>query len=122
MSAALLGMAALLIVWPLAINGSKFQFMLDVIGSRTLMLFYLFVGGFRMAALYLNGNWPVWGSVVRSAGATGGALVWLQMGMSLLISQSEAGGLPPPSVPLYLALVGAEFISAYRAAADVRFR
>lgn len=121
-SIALIGMAVILIGWPRAINGSKFQFMLDVVGSFTLMMVYLVVGCFRVIALYLNGNWPVWGAVVRSAGAICGALVWMQMALSLIIAQKAEAGLPPPSVPVYLALVGAELYSAYRAASDARYR
>lgn len=122
MTGALLGMAALLMIWPNAVAHSKFQFMLDVVGSKTLMLFYLFVGWFRAVALYLNGGWPVWGARVRALAAIGGALVWLQMAVSLIMAQLAIGAPPSPSVPLYLALVAAEFYSIYRAAADARFR
>lgn len=122
MTGALLGMGAMLVIWPNAIAMSKLQFMLDVVGSGSLTLLYITVGCFRIVALYLNGNWPLWGARVRALTAIGSAIVWLQMGMSLFLMQLAIGGPPSPSVPLYLALVCAELYSTYRAAADARYR
>lgn len=122
MTAALLGIGLELIIWPNAIATSKLQFMLEVLGSRNLMAFYLLVGWFRGVALYLNGGWPIWGARVRTYCAFGGALVWLQMGISLILTQLASGNPPSPSVPVFMALAAAELYSTYRAAADARYR
>lgn len=119
---ALLGIGAEMVIWPNAFAVSKLQFMLDVIGSGTLTIFLLVVGWFRALALFLNGGWPIWGARVRMFAAIGGAAVWLQMGMSLILIQLAAHGPPSPSVPLYIALVCAELYSTYRAAGDARYR
>lgn len=122
MTVALLSIGIELLIWPGSIAASKLQFMLDVLGSNTLTIFYLLVGWFRGIALYLNGGWPVWGARVRTFCAIGGSLVWLQMGISLIIAQLALGAPPSPSVPIFLALAAAELYSTYRAAADARFR
>ena len=121
MAAALFGMGLTLLSSPGAIHASKFHFMLDLISPFVLMFFYFIVGGVRLSALWINSDWPSGSSLMRSAGAIGGAMVWAQMAMSLLISQSAASTLPP-SIPLYSSLVAAELYSAYRAASDVRLR
>lgn len=119
---ALLGVGVEMVIWPNAFAVSKLQFMLDVIGSGTLTVFLLVVGWFRALALFLNGGWPIWGARVRMFAAIGGAAVWLQMGLSLILVQLASHGPPSPSVPLYISLVGAELWSTYRAAGDARYR
>jgi hypothetical protein len=122
MTFTLIGLGVHLIIWPGAVAASKFQFMLDMIGSQTLMLAYLIIGILRATALFLNGNWPVWGPLVRAYTSLGGALVWFQMDASLYLAQRAINADPSPSLWLYTALVGAELYSTYRAAADARYR
>lgn len=122
MAGAMLGMGVELLIWPDAIAKSKMLFMLDVLGSHTFMLAYLVVGGARCAALYLNGKQPTWGTRVRAVTAICGAFAWAQMGISLYLAQVAVGGPPSPSLPLYFALVIAEFYSTFRAASDARYR
>lgn len=120
MTCALFGLGIQLLIWPHAMSASSFRFLLDVIGAQYLMMFYLFVGWFRGVALFLNGNWPTWGPRVRALGAMLGAGVWMQMDISLIRLIPEQGTPPSPGIPVYSALVIAELISTYRAAADAR--
>lgn len=122
MTAAMLGVGVEMVIWPDAVAQSKLQFMLSVVGSTALMVFYLVVGALRACALYLNSDSPSVSSGMRAIGAAGGALAWLQMALSLIIAQASIGAPPSPSVPIFLALVAAELYSTYRAACDARRR
>jgi hypothetical protein len=122
MTAALLGLGVHLLIWPDAMRASSFRILLSAVGSDYLTAFYLFVGCFRAAALWLNGNWPRWGPQVRALGALLGAVVWLQMDIALA-QLAPAVGIPPsPGIPVYSALFLAELYSTYRAASDARLR
>jgi hypothetical protein len=122
MTCALFALGVHLLIWPDAIKASSFRILLNVIGSDSMMAFYLLVGGFRAVALYLNGNWPVWGPQVRALGALAGAVVWLQMDIALAQLAPAVGTPPSPGIPVYTALFIAELYSTYRAAADARLR
>jgi hypothetical protein len=111
-----------LVIWPTALANSKFQFLLDVIKPEVLAVLSLIVGLLRLVALYRNGQWPTWGPHVRAFCALATALVLLQMDVSLYLVQSAAQAPPSPTLPIFSALVLAEFYSTYRAAADARYR
>lgn len=122
MAGALLGIGIEQIIWPESFARSKLQFLLDILSPGALTLWCLVIGWFRALALYLNGGWPTWGARVRVLTSMGGAAVWMQMCISLVLAQIASNAPPSPSVPVFAALVFAEIYSTYRAAADVRFR
>lgn len=122
MAFALLGLGVHLAVWPHAMGASAFRFILEVVGSQNLTIFYLMVGIFRIVALVANGRWQTWGPRVRALAALCGAGVWLQMDIALLKLVPEVGSPPSPGIPVYSALFLAELVSTYRAAVDGRIR
>lgn len=122
MTAGLLGSGVLQLYWPDALEHGKFQSILDTVRPGSLALFCLVFGWVRAVALYLNGNWPLWGALVRAIGATAGALVLTQMLVSVVFFQLAITGPPSLIVPFLLAFTGAEICSAYRAASDARYR
>lgn len=122
MAAALFLIGAELVVWPEAIARSKLQFMLDVIGTPSFTAFYLFFGIQRMTALFLNGGGKPWTAYARAVGALAGAFAWLQMAISLIVTQIGLHAPPSPTVPLLLMLVIIEMYSTFRAFDDARYR
>lgn len=122
MTGALLGVGFEQVIWPGSFASSKLQFMLDVISGASLAVFCVMIGWVRAVALFLNGNWPVYGARVRMVASIGGAAVWIQMGLSLVLIQIQLDAPPSPSVPVFFSLVAAELYSTYRAASDARYR
>lgn len=120
MTVALIWLGVHLLMWPRAVEASAFRAILEVVSIEVLTAIYLFIGTFRIVALYANGRSLVWGPAVRAVGALFGAGVWLQMDYALLRLHMDFGSPPSPGLPLYSVLVGAELLSTYRAAADVR--
>lgn len=118
MTAAMLGLAFEIIIWPGTIGASAFRYMLQLVGPTNLGLFFAIAGLLRIAALVANGQWPVYGPRCRAVGAAMGALIWFEMLAALFILAPE-NGVPSPGIPVYLALTTGELISAYRAATDV---
>lgn len=118
MTVAMLGLALEIAIWPGTIGASAFRYMLQVVGTSNLSMFFMMVGLLRIAALIANGQWPVYGPRCRAVGAGFGALIWFQMVIALLIL-APTSGIPSPGIPVYLALTTGELISAYRAATDV---
>lgn len=97
--------------------------MLDTMPSAAAIGYYcLLVGAFRGVALFLNGHLGSWGTSCRAAMAFFSATVWGQMGASLFIEQSTAGGPPSPILVIFVVFVFAEFDAFRRAVADDRFR
>lgn len=84
-----------------------------------LQVFFAIVGFLRVAGLYANGHWPVYGPWCRAGCALFGALIWGEMLLSLIkwSSQSDYVSL---GVPVYALLTVGELISCYRAANDGR--
>lgn len=119
MTAAMLGLAIEIAIWPGTIGASAFRYMLQVVGTQNLGTFFAVAGLLRIAALTANGRWPVYGPRIRAVAAGCGALIWFQMLIALFILAPKSG-IPSPGIPVYLALTFGELISAYRAATDVR--
>lgn len=116
MTIALLGLGFLVIQWPQSVVVSDFRYILHAVGPVHLGIFFIVIGGFRIAALIANGSWRR-GPIVRAVGALAGALVWGQMELALLLLIPIAGTPPSPGVPVYFGLVIGELISVYRALA-----
>lgn len=114
----MLGIAVVLAVSPKAIAYSTFHLMLDIgFSQAAVTLFFFGAGMFRIAALYANGNWPIYGPWFRALGALAAAVVWGQL-MLALYSASAMTGTISPGVPVYFFLVTGELISCYRALRD----
>lgn len=109
------------LVWPDSIAQSAFSPILNV-ASPELIAFVSLVSSIRLLALYLNGRMPFYGPLVRAVFAGAGFCVMTSMALALCIQTIEVGRPPSPGVPFYLAWAVAEWLSAVRAASDVRFR
>ena len=117
-SLALFGFGAQFILFPVVISKSMFRDLLVIASPEMITILVLAIASYRIVALILNGNLPFWGPIMRSMGAALTAVVWLQMWLSLLRLEPD---LPRPvSIPIFIALMLTDFVSAYRAATDVR--
>lgn len=116
----MVGIAVTIALSPKAIAFGGFYLMQDI-GLTPAILGVLFsLGGcLRVAGLYANGNWPIYGPRLRAGCALGGAVIWAQMFLAL-IKWSSQSGYVSIGVPVYLFLTIGEFISCYRAARDGR--
>lgn len=116
MTLALLMLGVLVVQWPDALAASAFRYILWIVAPVHLGIFYIVVGGFRIAALIANGSW-LYGPYIRSVGALAGAVIWGQMDLALLLLIPHAGTPPSPGIPVYFCLIIGELISVYRALA-----
>lgn len=116
----MLGMAIEIAIWPTAVGASAFRYILLVISPLNMGMFFLSFGLLRVAALIANGSWPDHGSRLRAMGAGAGALMWGQMGLSLVHLGTQPGNIPSPGIALFFFLTLTELISAYRAISDAR--
>lgn len=105
-------------LFPVSIESSAFHYILRVINAEFLASFYLLIGGVRVAALVINGRWPKWGPVLRSACAGGAVILWSQMCAALALRLPY--GPPSPGIPIYLAMTLGEILACYRAMTDQR--
>lgn len=120
MASAMIGFGVEIMIWPSTIQASAFHHILNVISAPYMSFFFVFFGMLRVAALVANGNWPKHGPHFRAAGAGVAAMLWGQLGMSLLLLAPVNHGIPSPGIPVYAALVLGELVSAYRAITDAR--
>jgi hypothetical protein len=120
MTAAMLGLAIEIVVWPSTISASSFRFILVVVTAENMAAFFAIFGMMRIAALIANGSWPVHGPRLRAMGAGASALMWGQMCLALFILAPMNTGIPSPGIPVYFALTIGEVVSAYRAICDER--
>ncbi len=116
MTISLLLIGMLIVQWPESMSASAFRMVLRGVGPIHLGIFYMVIGGVRIAALAANGRWK-YGRYARALGAVGGAIIWGQMDYALLILMPHAGTPPSPGLPVYFCLVIGELISCYRAMA-----
>ncbi len=115
---ALLGLGMQFLFFPIIISNTMFRDVLMIASPGTVMVLLIVISWTRIIVLVLNGSIPFYGPILRSicAGLTG--IVWLQMWLSLLRLDPE---LPRPvTTPIFIALMLTDFLSAYRAASDVR--
>lgn len=118
MALAQLSLGLWMVIFPAAMGSSAFRFINDAIGNHSLMVTFLSIGVFRIAALIANGRWKIWGARIRALGSWAGATLWLQMSVALAMLIPNVGTPPSPGIPVYLALAIAEIVSTYRARAD----
>lgn len=121
MTAAMLGLAIEIMIWPGTIGSSAFRFILQVVSAEALGFFFLFAGAMRIAALIANGSWPIYGPYLRSFTAGAAAMIWVQMDAALFLLDTIHAA-PSPGIPVYFALTIGELISCYRALSDARTR
>jgi len=125
-SAMLIGIALTIMLSPHAIAFGDFYIVARIgLGAKpqTFVLFFLLVGVARVAALYANGHWPIYGPRCRAAGALAGALIWSQMLAALCWWSTQLDYVSmgiPLGVPVYACLTAGELLSCYRAASDGR--
>lgn len=109
-------------VWPDSIERSAFALILNVLSPTVIGCISLFAGVARIAALYMNGRLPYYGPMIRAIGAGVGFCVMVSMAFALGLQTINVDRPPSPGVPFYLAWAFAEWLSAVRAASDVRYR
>jgi hypothetical protein len=109
---AMLGAALVIALFPSAVSNGGFT-------ALMLCAIFFMSGCLRAASLYANGNWPVWGRVMRVLAAIVGALLWLQMALSQVM-WSYPLGYVTIDVPVYVVLALGEFVTIYRIMADGR--
>lgn len=114
------GMSFTILASPTTVASGGFHLLQNLGLSPNVLIFaFALASALRMAGLYANGHWRVYGPWCRALGALGGAFIWGQMAISLLI-WSEQTGYVSLGVPVYLSLALGEFVSCYRAARDAR--
>lgn len=118
MTFAMLGLAVEIVIWPQTIGASAFRFVLVIVSTENMGLFFLAFGVVRIVALFANGRWPEHGPRMRAMGAGASALMWGQMCIALFMLAPHNQGIPSPGIPVYFALTIGELISAYRATSD----
>lgn len=112
----MLGLAALIIIWPDAIGASAFRNLLEVLSPAWLGGGFLLAGVARLAALVANGSWPFYGPLLRAVGALSGAMIWCQMCIALYaVTGAQPAAPPSPGIPVYFVLSIVELLSMYRA-------
>lgn len=112
--------AVIVAVNPKTVEFGGFYLMRDI-GLTASALGTLFMAGgcLRIAALFANGHWPVYGPRFRAGCALMGAVIWMQMLLALTAWSTKSGYISI-GVAVYFFLTVGELISCYRAAADVR--
>lgn len=79
------------------------------------------VGLLRIAALYLNGRWPVYGPICRVVAASIGATIWCVL-LSTLLLNSIIDNVMSLGIPLYAHLLIGELVSVRRSSIDSHVR
>lgn len=115
----MLGIAATLFVSPHSISRSAFRLLLDVLPQEMIADLLFVFGVARVIALVANGSIPIYGPIMRSACAAGGAVMWGQFGIALIGQWSLQDHLSP-GVTIYFFMTLGEMASCYRAASDGR--
>jgi len=115
----MIGIAATIAYDPRSLALGGFSYMARI-GLTAPVLWILFLTGglVRVATLYANGWWPVYGPRARAACALGGAIIWAQM-LVALVDWSLAHGYLTIGVSVYFFLALGEILSCYRAASDI---
>ncbi len=121
-AAMMVGIAFCVAVSPKTISFGGFYLMQDVgLTPEIIGVAFTLGGCLRAAALFANGNWPVYGPMCRVVGAALGAVLWAQMSWALY-RWSLAQGYVSIGVVVYGCLTLSEMISCGRAARDGRPR
>src|SRR5690349_16253327 len=69
---------------PMTVEFGGFYLMRDIgLAAPALGTLFMAGGCLRVAALFANGNWPVYGPRFRAACALIGAVIWMQMLLAL---------------------------------------
>lgn len=114
----MLGMAFIIAVNPRTVQVGGFYLMSHIgITAPVLAVMSTLIGCLRIAALFANGLWLVWGPRFRAGCALFAAILWMQMFLALL-AWSEQSGYISIGIAIYLFLAIGELISCYRAATD----
>ncbi len=112
--------AIIVAINPKTVEFGGFYLMRDIGLTATWLGTLFMLGGcLRIAALFANGHWPVYGPRFRAACALMGAVIWMQMLLALTAWSTKSGYISI-GVAVYFFLTVGELISCYRAAADVR--
>lgn len=116
----MLGMAVIIAANPHTVKVGGFYLMSNVgITATTLAVISTFIGCIRIAALFANGTWPIWGPRFRAACSLLASVMWMQMFLALIAWSTESGYVSI-GASIYLCLALGEVISCYRAATDGR--
>lgn len=117
-----IGLGLWMIIWPKAVAQSHFAPIHDFLGYWVMMLGCLVFGGARYTALWKNGDWPIYGPLIRMIGAGVGAILVGSIAMALIRQSLDVGRQPSPGIIFYAMLAWGEGSAARRAAGDVRTR
>lgn len=120
MAAVMLLLSLMVLVCPSTLTASDFRNLSLVMPASAVGAFFLLCGLVRASALVINGRSSIYGPRVRAWCCVGGAVIWSQMLIALIMIVPENGWIPSPGIPLWLVLTFLELISAYLAATDVR--
>lgn len=110
-------------VFPSSLARSNFSPILDIVPAPIISVIAVIVGGMWLTALWCNGNWPVWGPVIRAVGSVVAGVILISIDVALLRQSYEVGRDPSPGTPFYSVFgIISLLIASRRAAADVRNR
>ena len=114
----MLGMAFVIAINPSTVKVGGFYLLSNIgITAPVLAVLSTLIGCIRIAALFANGLWPLWGPRFRAGCALFAAILWIQMFLALLAWSKESGYISI-GIAVYLFLALGEFISCYRAGTD----
>jgi hypothetical protein len=116
----MLGIGVHLMLWPGAVHGNAFAFLLHYVPAETMSLFFWVLAISRIAALIINGHSPRLGPIVRGVASGMAAIIWGQMAATLYVLSAAGDVTPSSGIPIYSVLMLTELFSVYRASSDVR--
>jgi hypothetical protein len=116
----MLGIGVHLMLWPNAVRGNAFAFLLHYIPAEAMSLFFWLLAISRISALIINGHAPRLGPIVRGCASGMASIIWGQMAVTLYVLNAAGDGAPSSGIPIYSVLMLAELFSVYRASSDVR--
>lgn len=117
MTCAMISIAVWVTIWPSSIEVGSFRYLLLVMSPAAIVGVYFLFGIARFAALIANGQWRIYGPLIRAIGALLAAFVWAQMSAALYLLSTVTGNPPSIGIPVYGTLALFELISMYRALA-----
>lgn len=103
---------------PDSVIASAFRYTLFAQDARVSGLVFVVCGGVCLAMLFVNSKSHKWGPKIRAWCAIFRAIIWFQLGMSLVAVAFDAG-VPSPVLANWLSLLLGEMIAAYQAGRDV---
>jgi len=114
----MVGMGVMMFLPGNSLQSGQFRhFRLEVMNEFVVAFSVGGIGLMRCVALFLNGNWPHYGPILRIVGAMVGSVVWTLLAL-VLLANSYILAVPSIGIPTYACMIVFEIYSVYRAGVD----